>query len=750
MKWKACWPSRTESHRLIIGGGGPSDAAMNVQTHPESSEAYAVSAASSLQERRFRTLKNGDTFGIFDHGGDMVVEPGSIDGLYYQDTRHLSQFDLTLGGMRPLLLSSTLGSDNVMLTSDLSNPSAADLAEPIKDQGLIHVQRSLFLGDGACHCRIAVRNFAFARHQVRLDLSFAADFADLFEVRGMRRAKRGQPRPPVLTEGSITMRYTGLDGLDRETCLSFTPVPTRLVPDRAGYVLDLEPLGRATIFVTVACNGEGPVRDPRAAFLAAYVLAKRTLRASTARTASISSSDEGFEQTLRRSASDLRMLVTEKPTGPYPYAGIPWFSTAFGRDGLITALLTLTLDPALARGVLCYLAQEQATAFDPATEAEPGKILHEMRGGEMAALREVPFRRYYGSVDATPLYVMLAGAYLQRTGDLAAIRALWPKIESALGWIDRRIGGDGFLTYERSTEEGLANQGWKDSHDSISHADGTLARGAIALCEVQGYAYAAYRAGAMIARHLGEPSAARLDGKAERLRQAFEGAFWCERLGTYALALDGEGRQCQVRSSNAGQLLMTGIASPERAARVASGMMDPASFTGWGIRTLAASEARYNPMSYHNGSVWPHDNALIALGMARMGLRAEAARLLEAMWAASTAADLHRLPELFCGFHRRPGQGPTSYPVACAPQAWAAASVPGFVQACLGITFDPASHALHFNHPVLPAFLDTLYLRDLTLAGSRVSVLVRRLHEELSVSVVDRAGERDIRVVTTT
>ncbi len=715
----------------------------------EQSEAYAVTSASSLQERRYRTLKNGDMFGVFDHGGDITTAPGSIDGLYFQDTRHLSRLDLTLGGLRPLLLSSTLASDNVMLTSDLANASIADLGEPVKDQGLIHVQRSMFLGNGACHCRFAVRNFAFARHRVGLDLRFAADFADLFEVRGMSRVKRGELSPVVQTDGSITLTYQGLDGLQRSTVLTFTPAPTLLQADRAAFHLDLEPLGQATIFLTVSCRpGEAPV-NPKAAFLSAYVLARRSLRASAARTARVSSSNEGFRQALSRSASDPRMLVTDKPTGPYPYAGIPWFSTPFGRDGLITALLTLTLDPELARGVLGYLAQEQATGFDPAAEAEPGKILHEMRGGEMAELREVPFRRYYGSVDATPLFVMLAGAYLNRTGNLASITALWPNIRAALGWLDRRAAR-GFVTYERSTEEGLANQGWKDSHDSISHADGTLARGAIALCEVQGYAYAAYRAGAEIARLLGCADAAALDAKAERLRQAFEAAFWVERLGTYALALDGAGRPCEVRSSNAGQLLMTGIVSPERARRVASGMMDPALFTGWGIRTLAATEARYNPMSYHNGSVWPHDNALIALGMARMGLRAEAVRLLEALTAASAAMDLHRLPELFCGFHRRPGQGPTSYPVACAPQAWAAASVPGLVQACLGISFDPAAHALHFSYPVLPASVTSLSLHNLSLGGSRVSVLVRRLNEELSVSVLERSGEQDVRVITTT
>jgi glycogen debranching enzyme len=490
------------------------------------------------------------------------------------------------------------------------------------------------------------------------------------------------------------------------------------------------------------------VRLREAAFLAAYVQTKRGLRALKTHAAMISSGNEEFDEALRRSADDLRMLITEKPTGPYPYAGIPWFSTAFGRDALITALLTLALDPALACGVLRYLAQEQATEFDPASEAEPGKILHEMRGGEMAALREVPFRRYYGSVDATPLFVMLAGAYLDRTGDIATLKALWPHIDLALGWIDRRADADGFVSYERSTEDGLANQGWKDSYDAISHADGTLARGTIALCEVQGYVFAARRAAAAIARRLGlDLRAATLEEKAEHLRQTFEAKFWCERLGTYALALDGDGRPCEVRSSNAGQLLMTAIAAPERARRVAEGLMNSRFFSGWGIRTLAADEARYNPMSYHNGSVWPHDNALIALGMARSGFRAETLRLFEGIFTASSAMDLHRLPELFCGFHRRPNQGPTSYPVACSPQAWAAATIPALVQACLGLSFDPKTRAVRFNQPDLPAFIDSLTIRNLSVSGAEVSVLISRTPGEVSVSVLERQG--DVRVVTT-
>ncbi len=749
-------------------------------------EPFSVAASVSLQERRYRTIKSGDTFGVFDHGGDIVCLPGGTDGLYHRDTRHLSQFDLTVNGAPPLLLSSMLGTDSVMLTSDMVNGAATDLGAPELGQGAIHVQRSLFLADGACHGRLAVRNFAFARCRVRLELRFAADFADLFEVRGMRRERRGQALPAALGRDGVTLAYRGLDDRQRATRLVFEPPPQTLTATGAVFQLELEPRERATIFVAIDCasqaagpgvagpgiagpgiagpgvagqavagSGEaGPTHAgpaaPRAAFLSAYIATKRRLRASAARSAAISSRHEEFDQAAVRAADDLRMLVTDKRTGPYPYAGIPWFSTAFGRDALITALLVLAYDPALAAGVLRYLAQEQATETDPATEAEPGKILHEVRGGEMAALGEIPFRRYYGSVDATPLFVMLAGAYLERTSDLGAVRTLWPHINLALDWIDRRADADGFVSYRRSTEEGLANQGWKDSYDAISHADGTLARGAIALCEVQGYAYAARRAGAAIARQLGfESQALALLAKAEQLRSAFEARFWCERLGTYALALDGDGQQCQVRASNAGHLLMTGIAAPSRARRVAEGLMSAEMFSGWGIRTLAASEARYNPMSYHNGSVWPHDNAVIALGMARVGMKAEAARLFEAMYAAACAMDLRRLPELFCGFRRRPHQGPTSYPVACSPQAWAAAALPAFVQASLGLGFDPAAGAIRFEHPHLPAFLDDLTLRNLGLAGNQVSVLVKRTRGETAVSVVGRGGGDRVQVVTT-
>jgi glycogen debranching enzyme len=365
----------------------------------------------------------------------------------------------------------------------------------------------------------------------------------------------------------------------------------------------------------------------------------------------------------------------------------------------------------------------------------------------MANLGEVPFRRYYGSIDATPLFLMLAGAYFERTGDLATIEKIWPNIEAALSWIDTHgdRDGDGFVEYCRETEASLANQGWKDSHDAIFHADGSTATGPIALCEVQGYVFAAKQAMAALAEEFGRDDlAARLREEAEWLRKKFEEAFWCEDISTYALAVDGEKRPCRVRTSNAGHALFSGIASAERAFRTAGTLLSPEGYSGWGVRTVAHGEARYNPMSYHNGSVWPHDNALIALGFARYGLKAEAARIFNSLFNAATADEMKRLPELFCGFNRRPHRGPTAYPVACAPQAWSAASVFGMTAACLGMELKHNGNELRFRDPVMPEFLDELVIRNLKVGECRVDVRLHRFGHDVTANVLRRQGSPKI------
>ncbi len=443
------------------------------------------------------------------------------------------------------------------------------------------------------------------------------------------------------------------------------------------------------------------------------------------------------------------MMTSETAEGPYPYAGVPWFSTVFGRDGLITALQMLWIQPALARGVLGHLAATQATEDAPSRDAQRGKILHEVRHGEMAALMEVPFARYYGSHDATPLFVVLADAYYRHTADLAFIEQLWPNIERALAWIDGPADpdGDGFVEYERRTPIGLAHQGWKDSHDSVFHADGSLADGPIALCELQAYVYAARLGAANLADALGRAErASQLRAQAATLRIRFEEAFWVEELGTYGIALDGDKRLCRVRTSNPGHCLFGGIVGPERAARVADELLSDAMYSGWGIRTLAAGQPRYNPISYHDGSIWPHDNAITALGLGRAGFPDHAARVMAGLFAASRQFDLARLPELFCGFSRRPGEGPTHYPVACSPQAWASGAVFMLLQACMGLEIDAPRRTLRFDHARLPVFLDHLRIGNLAVGDARIELLLGRQPQGMSVDVIRRRG--DVEVVT--
>lgn len=700
---------------------------------------YYILASSSLHDERFHVLKDGESFAIFDRRGDVRPFGQSTQGLYLGDTRFLSKCTLLLEGVPPLLLSSTVHSAGALLVVDLTNPDIRRADVVAIPHGSLHLQRTLLLRDGVLRQRVRVSNFTPHEVDVTMSIDIDADFTDIFEVRGHRREKRGLRLPPDLTHGRLTLGYLGLDEVVRRTVVVCSPA-AEFAGARATFHMRVPARGSKIVHVTARCDRQS---TPRATSRAA-----RPPRAPLFREgARIRSSSARLDGWVERSQDDLRMMLTRTEQGPYPYAGVPWFSTVFGRDGIITALETLWLDPSIARGVLSVLAATQAKEVDARTEAEPGKIIHETRSGEMAALGEVPFGRYYGTVDATPLFIVLAGAHLEATGDLALARELWPNVRAALGWMDTSgdLDGDGFLEY-RSSPRGLIHQGWKDSNDSVFHEDGNPADSPIALCEVQGYAYAARLAAAAMARALGHDDVAlEEEKKAEQLRVRFEDQFWCEELGTYGLALDGKKRLCRVRSSNAGHCLWSGIASKERAAAVAKTLLEPNGFSGWGVRTIAKGAPRYNPMSYHNGSVWPHDNALIALGLSRYGHTKEALQIFAAMLDSTRHFELQRLPELFCGFPRSHGKGPTLYPVACSPQAWASGAVYMLLQACLGLSVNAPERRVTLSFPTLPPLV-----RELSIDGLRVGphasvdLTLHRYPDGIGVDVRSRRGDVEV------
>jgi glycogen debranching enzyme len=700
-------------------------------------------AATGPATRPRRTLKHDDCFAILDSHGDIGATPGAPDGVYYQDTRYIGHLELLLNGMQLLLLGSSIRDDNALLSVDLTNPDIYFDQKLALPKDMLHFVRTFFLWNNAIYQRVRIQNFGRESIDCTVSISFANDFADIFEVRGLRRARRGSMRTTVEGDHSVILAYEGLDKRLRRTRLSFDPPPERLETSIASYPLTVGPGETCWIYITAECLQDRAPADRAIPFRKGLLGALRQKRTLTRHVTAIATSNDIFNEVLCRSMADLRMLGTDIGEGVYPYAGIPWYSIIFGRDGILTAIQMLWCYPDLAKGVLTRLAALQAKMSDPLADAEPGKILHEMRSGEMAVLHEVPFGLYYGSVDSSPLFVLLAGLYSERTGDIDLVRRLWPNIVAALGWVDGPgdPDGDGFVEYHRRNDQGLVNQGWKDSQDSVFHADGSLAHGPIALCEVQAYVYAAKRAAAACAWHLGEIAMAEsLDRAADKLAKRFEDAFWCPDIGTYAIALDGDKRQCRVRTSNAGQVLFGGIASKERADVVVADLMQKSFFSGWGIRTVAAGEVRYNPMSYHNGSIWPHDNSLIAAGFARYGHKGAVAKICEALFDAASYMDLRRLPELYCGFRRGRGQGPTLYPVACSPQAWAAGTPFLLVQACLGLEFDLERNEIILRNPELPTFLETVTLSNLQINESKVDLHVHRDGSSISLKVMRNEG----------
>ena len=741
-----------------------------------------------------QVLKHGDLYLLSDAFGDIRPDSRGL-GLYAGDTRVVSCLALKVNGARPVLLR-TGSAGNFRGTIQMTN---ADVAANQQDRkrdpaavGLarrsLGISRERVLGE-ALFEKVVVANFTLRPERTVIELAIDVDDADIFEVRGRRRPARGHQMPILLRDdGRVTFRYEGLDHRTRCTYLAASkPMAMETAPDRSdGAVVlrweqDVAPgdefsvdwriwTALSTVEEVNGKSGNGKLGNGRGRSRSGQApaevpgpiavfpnsptidLSKGTdaYREWEAGSASVSSDNDLFDLVIGRSLADLRLLTTSGPNlgEQYVAAGIPWYTTLFGRDALITGLETLAFRPEIAVEALEVLAARQATTVDDWRDAQPGKILHELRTGEMARTGELPYTPYYGSVDATPLWLILLAEVYDWTGRRDLVDRLWPTALAALNWIDAYgTGPDGFVTYERHSSQGLVNQGWKDSGDSIQDRSGNFVEAPIALVEVQGYVYDAKLRMARLARVRGETDlAVRLESDAAALQAAFEKAFWLPDRHFYAMALGRDGKVADAISSNPGHCLWSGIVTPERAAEVATRLASPEMDSGWGIRTFASGQPGYNPIGYHTGTLWPHDNALIIAGLKRYGFHDAANTLIGKIFESAQRFDDYRLPELYCGFVRTPVDPPVPYPVACSPQAWAAGSSLHFLQSMLGLRADAERHELELREPHLPPWLNRVTINNLRVGEASVDLLFHNWRGTTSAEVLKKRGDLAITI----
>ncbi len=731
---------------------GPAVAGPDSEAAPPLRDLESAPDVPAEAREELLALKSGAVFLCARPDGDIRPAHASGEGLYAQDTRHLSELRLTVGGVRPVLLSSVMESGHHAVIN-ATNPGLRADGDVMVPQETLNVRRMVLIADRLFY-RVRVRSFRPQAVATTVEVSLAGDFADVFEVRGVERRTSGRLLPPTHDGDRLRFSYVAGDGQRRETLVELEPSPARvrIADGRAHVAWDVE-LGAGEAFsllITVlpARDGRrraGPTPERTAARLdAAHV-------GWVGACAAITTDNELFDRLIEASLRDLHALMMPIGGDQLPAAGIPWYVAPFGRDSLLSACESLMINPEVARGTLLVLAGLQAHDDEAWRDAEPGKILHELRTGELARTGLVPHTPYYGTVDATPLFLMVAGGYYRWTLDLDTMVRLRPALDAALTWIDQwgDRDGDGFVEYERRAPAGLSNHGWKDSHDSIVHADGSLAHGPIALVEVQGYVYEAKLRIADVYEALEDaPRAERLRAEAGELRAAFNEAFWDPDEGFFALALDGRKDQVRTVTSNPAHCLYCGIVDDDKAALVAERLMAADMFSGWGIRTLSGSSSAYNPMSYHNGSVWPHDNAIAAAGLKRYGFDAATNRIAAGLFDVAAGARDFRLPELFCGFQRDGSRAIVAYPVACIPQAWAATAPFMLLQAMLGISAHAPENRLTVDRPRLPDWLGVVEIRGIQVGRSKVSVAFRQTGPSTGFSLLEEQG--NVRVTMTT
>ncbi|MFN2564546.1 MAG: glycogen debranching N-terminal domain-containing protein [Gemmatimonadaceae bacterium] len=696
------------------------------------------------------TLKHDRLFLLTDRYGN-ITPPGSCGlGLFEDDTRILSQYELRLAGGAPSTLCAQVIQPYYAVI-DLAVTDHAFGGNPWDPKHAIHVRRELVLEDCLVE-HVTLTNFLVRPIEYWVELAVGCDFADIFEVRGWKRDGRGEFFAPRIEDSLIRFAYRGRDGAVLESEVQFRDTPEAIRSRTARWSFALAP--GATIELEWRVASVAATARRSAAPAVSLVDRHRRLHEAydrwRAECSRWSSDVEAFDATMTRAVDDLRSLYVDVEGEDVISAGIPWYSTVFGRDSIITSVETLPVNPRIAVDTLRYLARHQGRREDPYTEEQPGRIMHELRRGEMARSGEIPHVPYYGTIDATPLWVVLLHETWRWTGDTALVRELLPNVRRALEWIDRYgdLDGDGFVEYARTSDRGLVNQGWKDSGDGVPYPDGRLPAPPVALVEVQGYVYDAKVRAAALFDCVGErDSAERLRADAQRLRDRVTERFWLDDLDTFALALDGDKRPVPTAASNAGHLLWSRLPDASHARRVAKTLLGDDMFCGWGIRTLSARHPVFNPMSYHNGSVWPHDNALIVMGLSHYGLAANALPVIAAAHHAAAAEDFNRLPELYCGMRRDGATRPVLYPVSCSPQAWASGALFLMLQGALGLLPDAPADALHIRNPVLPDYLHQLTITNLAIGDARVTLHFTRHASRTLVNVLAvESGRRPLQV----
>jgi glycogen debranching enzyme len=695
----------------------------------------------------------GSTFFAANRQGDLTPPGAPQVGLFCDDMRFLSHLELRINGQGPVVLSSTtMGADmaRAELTVCGRSVRGENLDLPVNT---IYVHREHLLDHDRLYDTFEIQNFHDADVILSIELLFAADFMDIFQVRGLLRGKHGSYFWPEVHDSGVRLSYEGLDRKIRSTDLCFAPQPALLEAGRAQWKLRLQPRARSSIATTITLQvcaspkrAETPGVAPRPESLETARHRSRIRHSEWIENCTrLRSDNEIFNVMLETAAEDFYALRMRDARGTAVAAGVPWFAALFGRDSLLSSYQTLLLDPELAQGTLRVLASYQGRVKNDERDEDPGKILHERRSGEMTATHEVAFGRSYGSVDATPLFLILAHEYFRWAGDDALLHELKEPLKAATNWILSYgdLDGDGLIEYCRRNPKGLFNQGWKDSGEANRHSDGSIAQPPVALVEVQGYAVRALVGVSELLTLLNEYDlGARAKEHSDRLQDLIERQFWLPDRAYYAMALDRDKRPLCVDASNPGHLLFSSAISTLRGRQVADRLLDNGLFCGWGIRTLSCRESGFNPMSYHCGSVWPHDNAIIGYGMARYGLHREASVVFQALYDAALHFREYRLPELFCGTERQCKSEPVHYPVSCSPQAWAAGAPFLLLTGLLGMQPRADRGELAIVDPHLPPFLRTLRMENLRIGGSRITLDFKRDGDRTHCNVVEIRGKK--------